>query len=108
MSDHTNVVIVEDAPALRVVIDSTDVVSVVEDGSVRVVSVAIQGPTGPQGAQGPQGVQGPQGIQGPTGEALIGGYSVALSNPQALDVLQFGGSAWVNAPQRDLTDGGNF
>lgn len=39
----------------------------------------------------------------------IGGYPVVLTNPQPQDVLMFSaGSEWVNTPQTEITNGGNF
>ena len=52
-----------------------------------------------------EGVQGPP---GPPGNNLVGGYTVALINPQPGDVLSFGGDKFVNTPAANLTDGGNF
>lgn len=52
-----------------------------------------------------EGVMGPP---GPPGNNLIGGYSVALVNPQLGDLLSFGGDKFVNTPAASLTDGGNF
>ena len=50
-----------------------------------------------------------QGVKGDPGNSSIGGYGVSVSNLQAGDVLQFGlTNAWVNNPQENLTDGGNF
>lgn len=38
----------------------------------------------------------------------IGGYPVVLTNPQPYDVLMFGVNQWVNTPQIEITNGGNF
>lgn len=51
---------------------------------------------------------GPQGPKGDDSNGMIGGYPVNLSNPQDFDVLQFQSQSWVNNPQTNLTDGGNF
>ncbi len=51
---------------------------------------------------------GPQGPRGADADGKIGGYNVNLNNPQNLDVLQFQSQEWVNSPQTNLTDGGNF
>lgn len=51
---------------------------------------------------------GPQGPKGDDSNGKLGGYPVVLSNPQDLDVLQFQSQEWVNNPQANLTDGGNF
>lgn len=52
--------------------------------------------------------EGMMGPPGPPGNNLVGGYSVALSNPQPGDVLSFGGDKFINASAASLTDGGNF
>jgi len=52
-----------------------------------------------------EGVMGPP---GPPGNNLVGGYAVALSNPQPGDVLSFGDNKFVNTSAASLTDGGNF
>jgi hypothetical protein len=61
-------------------------------GQTSVVSVGIQGPSGPPG------------------NAIIGGYSVTVSSLATGDVLSFDGanSYWKNVKAIDLTDGGNF
>jgi len=50
------------------------------------------------------------GQQGIAGGAVIGNKPVVITSVQDLDVLQFAQSsdAWVNRPQSNLTDGGNF
>jgi hypothetical protein len=48
------------------------------------------------------------GIQGANGNNDIGGKPIVISSLAAGDLLQFGGSAWVNTPQENITDGGNF
>lgn len=40
--------------------------------------------------------------------SAISGYPVQVSSPQANDVLSFNGASFVNRPNYDLTDGGNF
>lgn len=58
------------------------------------------------GVQGAKGDQGAQGVPGPN---QIGGYVIEITTPQAGDLLQFNaGSKWVNSPQANITDGGNF
>jgi len=52
-----------------------------------------------------EGIQGPP---GPSGNNLVGGYSVALINPQVGDLLSFAGDKFINKPAESLTDGGNF
>lgn len=52
-----------------------------------------------------EGIQGPP---GPPGNNLVGGYSVALTNPRPGDLLSFQGDKFVNTPAASLTDGGNF
>ena len=49
-----------------------------------------------------------RGLSGPPGPNAIGGYGFNIQNLQPKDVLMFGGSAWENTPQIEITDGGNF
>jgi hypothetical protein len=49
-----------------------------------------------------------RGVTGPPGPSSIGGYGFNITNLQAQDVLMFGGAAWENTPQTEITDGGNF
>jgi hypothetical protein len=52
-----------------------------------------------------RGVQGPQ---GPAGTANIGGYPSVITSPQNYDALMFLNNSWVNIPQTEISDGGNF
>lgn len=61
--------------------------------------------SGPKGEKGDKGDTGDQGLPGPN---LIGGYAIQLTNPSNNDVLAFQSNKWVNNPQSNLTDGGNF
>ena len=45
---------------------------------------------------------------GPPGPNEIGGYPVNITSAQQYDVLMFGTNEWVNTPQTEITDGGNF
>lgn len=38
----------------------------------------------------------------------IGGYPVNITGANQYDVLMFGVGEWVNTPQTEVTDGGNF
>lgn len=49
-----------------------------------------------------------RGKAGPAGPNTIGGYGFNIQNLQNKDVLMFGGAAWENTPQTEITDGGNF
>ena len=49
-----------------------------------------------------------RGIAGPAGPNAIGNYGFNIQNLQPKDVLMFGGAAWENTPQTEITDGGNF
>ncbi len=49
-----------------------------------------------------------RGLIGPPGPNAIGGYGFNIQGLQAKDVLMFGGAAWENTPQIEITDGGNF
>lgn len=53
-------------------------------------------------------MSGTPGLQGPASLPAIGGYGFDIDSLAAGDVLQFGGSAWRNTPQQQITDGGNF
>lgn len=58
---------------------------------------------------GPQGPQGPQGAKGDPGDTnSIAGYPIVISNPSTYDVIAFSGGSFVNRPQVDITDGGNY
>lgn len=62
-------------------------------------------PTPRQTIQINRGVQGPPGPPGPN---TIGGYPINITGAQQYDVLMFGVNEWVNTPQTEITDGGNF
>lgn len=49
-----------------------------------------------------------RGVAGPPGPNAIGGYPINISNAQPKDVLMFGTNEWVNTPQTEIADGGNF
>lgn len=49
-----------------------------------------------------------RGVAGPPGPNEIGGFPVNLEQPQPQDVLMFGTNEWVNTPQTEIADGGNF
>lgn len=60
-------------------------------------------------ASGPKGDKGVKGDQGDPGPNLIGGYSIQMNGtPSNGDILAFSSNQWVNNPQANLTDGGNF
>ena len=52
-----------------------------------------------------RGVAGPAGPPGPN---TIAGYPINMSNVQYRDVVMFGTGEWVNTPQTEIADGGNF
>lgn len=52
-----------------------------------------------------RGIVGPQ---GPSGESNIGGYPISITSAQNRDVLMWMSGEWVNTPQTEVTDGGNF
>lgn len=54
------------------------------------------------------GPPGPQGPTGPEGPNSIDGYPIAVVSPTPEDVLKFNGSVWLNAPELQNLDGGNF
>lgn len=49
-----------------------------------------------------------RGVKGNDGGDKIGGYPVVITDAQRYDVLMFGVGEWVNTPQTEVTDGGNF
>lgn len=55
-----------------------------------------------------RGLVGPQGPAGPSGGSTIGGYPVSITGAQNYDALMFLSNEWVNIPQTEIADGGNF
>ena len=55
-----------------------------------------------------QVIQINRGVQGPSGNNNIGGYPVKITDANQYDVLMFGVGEWVNTPQTEIADGGNF
>lgn len=55
-----------------------------------------------------QVIQINRGVKGSDGGDKIGGYPVNVTDAQRYDVLMFGVGEWVNTPQTEVTDGGNF
>jgi len=53
-------------------------------------------------------VQINRGVQGPSGNNNIGGYGVTITDAQNYDALMFLNNQWVNIPQVEIADGGNF
>ena len=49
-----------------------------------------------------------RGVAGPPGPSTIGGYPINVAALQPQDVLMFGINQWVNTPQTEIADGGNF
>ncbi len=49
-----------------------------------------------------------RGVPGPAGPNTIGGYGFNITSLQPQDVLMFGGAAWINQPQTEIADGGNY
>ena len=48
------------------------------------------------------------GRSGPPGPNTIGGYPIAITSAQNYDALMFVSNQWVNIPQTEIADGGNF
>lgn len=84
----------------------TDVNSSLDIGETQNIHLTFS--TVLRGEKGPQGDPGPEGPPGPSGPNLIAGYGFAIQSLTAGDLLQFGGAAWINTPQAEITDGGNF
>jgi hypothetical protein len=55
-----------------------------------------------------QVIQINRGVAGKDGGDKIGGYPVSVTGAQQYDVLMFGVNEWVNTPQTEIADGGNF
>jgi hypothetical protein len=55
-----------------------------------------------------QTIQIDKGVAGPAGPNAIGGYPINIASAQQFDVLMFGVGEWVNTPQTEIADGGNF
>lgn len=55
-----------------------------------------------------QVVQINRGVKGADGGDKIGGYPVNVTGANQYDVLMFGVGEWVNTPQTEIADGGNF
>lgn len=55
-----------------------------------------------------QTIQISRGVAGPPGPNAIGGYPINVASPNQYDVLMFGVGEWVNTPQTEIADGGNF
>jgi hypothetical protein len=49
-----------------------------------------------------------RGLVGPPGPNMIGGYPIAIASAQNYDALMFVSNQWVNIPQTEIADGGNF
>jgi hypothetical protein len=54
-----------------------------------------------------RGIVGPPGPPGPATND-IGGYPVSITSAQNYDALMWLEGEWVNIPQTEITDGGNF
>lgn len=52
-----------------------------------------------------RGIVGPV---GPSGESNIGGYPISITGAQDYDALMWVDGEWINVPQTEITDGGNF
>lgn len=55
-----------------------------------------------------QTIQINRGVKGDPGPNEIGGYPIHITSVQPQDVLMFGTNEWVNTPQTEIADGGNF
>ena len=55
-----------------------------------------------------QTIQINRGVKGADGGDKIGGYPVTITAVQPQDVIMFGVNEWVNTPQTEIADGGNF
>lgn len=48
------------------------------------------------------------GPPGPAGPNSIGGYPISITAAANMDALMFLDDEWVNIPQVEITDGGNY
>ena len=55
-----------------------------------------------------QTIQVSRGVAGPPGPNTIGGYPISITSAQNYDALMFLSNQWVNIPQTEISDGGNF
>lgn len=79
------------------------------DVTVIASTISIETGLAASGPKGDKGDKGDTGATGAPGPNAIGGYSIALNGtPGDGDVLAFQSNQWVNNPQANLTDGGNF
>lgn len=89
-----------------------EIVDVVAVGPQGIQGIqGIQGePSTVPGPQGPQGIQGEPGPVGPPGNdaSFLLGLPLVFTDGQEDDLLGFTGSQWINKPQTQVTDGGNF
>lgn len=49
-----------------------------------------------------------RGSVGPAGPNTIGGYPISITSANNYDALMFLSNQWVNIPQTEIADGGNF
>lgn len=97
---------IEYKPQSSVLIDSNEpfAVEVVTQSPISVeLSLTNIGPKGDSGEKGDKGDKGD-----PGDTTSINGYPVSISNPSPYDVISFVAGSFVNKPQADITDGGNY
>lgn len=82
-----------------IVQDSNNIIANIQSGN----NVNVQVTPTPK-----QVVQINRGVKGADGGDKIGGYPVVITGAQPQDVLMFGVNEWVNTPQTEIADGGNF
>lgn len=78
-------------------------ISVAVQNSNNIVASVI--PTPNNVIQLNRGIVGPA---GPSGESNIGGYPIQITGAQNYDALMWLDGEWINVPQTEITDGGNF
>ena len=59
-------------------------------------------------AQAQQTIVIDRAVSGPAGPNAIGGYPISITSASNYDALMFLSNEWVNIPQAEITDGGNF
>jgi len=84
------------------VLDGNNITAAIQSGSEINVQVT------PQARQVVNINRGAAGPAGPPGPNTIGGYPISIAAAANYDALMFVSNQWVNVPQTEIADGGNF
>jgi hypothetical protein len=90
------------------VLDGNNITAAIQSGSEINVQVTPQARQVINLNRGVAGPAGPPGPVGPSGNSNIGGYPVTITGAANYDALMFVSNQWVNVPQAEIADGGNF